>query len=271
MANTPNYNLPLITPQDPARLYAQRHNEVANAMDAALVANIADLMGETTATVASFVHRGEGVILGTNGKKYRIIACTVRNTGSGFQFISDSSHSPIGVASLTTQSETFTLNYSFTAKSVGTLIVTGDEKLSSDGYIFGASVGLTSSVIYGSLPGGASDYVSYNGSAWTSFNGYVTNTSMNTSTGLVTCTHEAMNPEVGGSITSRSLSRHGVLDGMGPTTTSFYFVDSAGTPDKTPRTEHKMWINRAGSRTAKMNTLTKPNTNIWIYGVMEIA
>lgn len=210
------------------------------------------------------------VIRGTDGKKYRAIACTVRNTGSGFEFVSDTGHTPIGVSSVTTQANTFTLNFSFTAKTVGAIVATGDEKMAEAGYIFGASVGLSTAIFSASQPGGASDYVSYNGSAWTSFSGFVTSATMNGTTGLVTCTHQAVVPAVGGTITSRSLSRHGVLDGMGATTTSFYFVDSAGTPDKTPTTNHRMWLLRAGARNVPMNELTITNSNIWIYGLMEI-
>ena len=213
----------------------------------------------------------DAVIRGADGKKYRIIACTVRNTGSGFELINDAAHVPIGVSSVTTAADSFTLNYSFTAKTVGSVVATGDEKMTESGFIFGASVGLSSSVFYASQPGGAADYVTYNGSAWTSFNGFVTGITMNGTTGLVTCTHQAVAPAVGGSITSRSLTRHGVLDAMGATSTAFYFVDSAGTPDKTPRTEHRMWVHRAGARNVPMSELTTFNSNIWIYGVMEVA
>lgn len=213
-----------------------------------------------------------GLILGDNGRNYRMIACVVRNTGSGFQFIDDATHTPAGVTSISTAADqlSFTINYNFTAVAVGSLVATPDETLAREGYIMGGSVGLTSSTFQVGQPGGWGDYVSYNGTAWTSLNGFVTATSMNTTTGLITMTHEDMVP-VSGQVNCRSFGYRAAMSSLGSTSTAVYLVNNSGVSLKTPNsTDCQFFVTRAGSRQVKMNELTLANSNIWIAGFMEV-
>lgn len=210
-----------------------------------------------------------GTVVGTPGKRYRIVACVIRNTGSGFEFISDAGHVPVGVKNIVTTSTSITVNLSFTANRVGSVVVVPDETFAKAGYVFGASVGLSSITIQGSQPGGFGDYVSYDGSAWASLNGLVTGFSFSTETGYLTCTHAATNP-VSGSFASRSLANRGVLDQMTVTTTRVAWVNSAGETVKTPSTDLRGWVTRTGTVALDPTKLTAANSNIWILGVMEL-
>lgn len=237
-------------------------NNVDNTTDA--------LKPVSSAQAAAIATAIDGVAKADAGGTYRLIACTLRNTGSGFAILNDASHEPIGVTSVTTAGDnsTITLNYSFTATQVGSLVVVPDDTFASLGYEFGASVGLTSAVINCSQPGGWTDYLSWNGSAWVSLNGFITSASMNGTTGDVTANHASMSP-IGGSVVSRSNTKRASMEGLGNTTTNFRFVDSAGAVVTTPTTDNRVWIQRAGSRPVLMTELVQANSNIWVFGIMR--
>lgn len=76
------------------------------------------------------------------GKKLRVIAGSIRNSGDGWKWISDSAHTPVGVTpTVTTSGVNIVINYGFTAKRVVSLIATPDETLAGLGIIVGGSVG----------------------------------------------------------------------------------------------------------------------------------
>lgn len=71
------------------------------------------------------------------------VAGVLRNTGSGFFWIDDSSHAPLNfdVAIETTSTEV-TVHFSFVASKVGTLVVVPDETYALQGIFCGSSVDL---------------------------------------------------------------------------------------------------------------------------------
>lgn len=72
--------------------------------------------------------------------KYKIVACVLRNTGSGWYAITDTNHRPINVQSVTVDGLSVKVTYPFTAKKVISLVATPDETLASLGISTGASV-----------------------------------------------------------------------------------------------------------------------------------
>ena len=85
----------------------------------------------------------------------RIVACVLRNTGSGWFAIDDADHTPIGVSSVSTSSTAITVNYNFTATTIHTNIVTVDDTFATTPtqYLVGASSGMSSMVIYLGIAG----------------------------------------------------------------------------------------------------------------------
>jgi hypothetical protein len=213
-----------------------------------------------------------GIVRGSDGKRYRMVACALRNSGTGFQIINDDHHMPVEVASIATSFDgmSATLNLSFEGLRVGSVIAAPDETLAAAGYQFGASVGLNSVTIFASQPGGFGDYVSWNGAVWVSLNGLIQSTSMNASTGLITCTHAAVSSPYGGSVTSRSLTKRASMEGISATSTSLFLVDNLGVAVKTPTKDSRFWITRTGARRVPMSELAKANANIWVYGMFEV-
>ena len=213
-----------------------------------------------------------GIVRGTDGRRYRMVACAVRNSGLGFSLIDDDRHTPVGVVSTESALDdmSVTIRMGFDGLKVSSVVVVADETLSAAGYQLGASVGLNSITIQASQPAGLGDYVSWNGSAWVSLNGLVTSTTMHKSTGLITCTHAAMSAPYGGSVTSRSLTKRASMEGISATSTSLYLVDNAGIPVKTPTKDNRFWLTRTGARRVPMSELALPSANIWVYGMFEV-
>lgn len=86
-------------------------------------------------------------VVGTAAKKYKAIACVIRQDtpGSGWYFIDDTNHSPVGVTSVAADAGgTLTVTYNFTGTKVGTLNITPDEAYAATGLTVGGSVGATS-------------------------------------------------------------------------------------------------------------------------------
>lgn len=88
-----------------------------------------------------------GVFGAETGRRYRMVACVMRNSGSGWAYIDDSDHAPIGLStiSVTTSggADVLRTGYDFTASRVLSLFGGPDETLASRGLLFGPSVGLT--------------------------------------------------------------------------------------------------------------------------------
>lgn len=118
---------------------------ISAAEDATTANDAADASAVSAAASAASAESSDGfnAVKGTIGKKYRAIGCVIRqdSAGSGWYFIDDGNHTPIGVASLAANpSGTLTLLYDFTASVVGTLNVTPDEGYAAVDLTIGASV-----------------------------------------------------------------------------------------------------------------------------------
>lgn len=87
---------------------------------------------------------------GTSGRKYRMVACTLRRVNSTtWEFLNDSGHTPTGVTSVSITSTYIRLTYDFTATKVLTGICTPDESFAAvSGMRVGASVGTSYMDIY---------------------------------------------------------------------------------------------------------------------------
>ena len=89
----------------------------------------------------------DNIIQEKDGKKVKIVACALRNDGTGWKFLNDENHVPIGVQEVVTNQTQLELKYSFNVKKVISLVATPDETFANMGIICGASVGLTSAKI----------------------------------------------------------------------------------------------------------------------------
>ena len=94
----------------------------------------------------------DGIIFGTDGKKYRFICGVLRQDtqGSGWYALLDGSHAWVGLDPITPVEEsngTIVLNYGFSATKVGTLVIGTDEGYGNKLLRFDPSVGSSAAVI----------------------------------------------------------------------------------------------------------------------------
>jgi len=213
-----------------------------------------------------------GRVQGASGRAYQVIAGVLRNSGSGWAFLNDSGHQPTNITSVSANSTAITINYGFTGTKVAALLVTPDETFAQDGYFAGASVGLSSSTIKLARMGqSVSDYVSYNGTTWTSLAGVFTGLSF--SSGTLTLTHDSMTGATG-SVAGRGGVYQPQLGAMSATTTQVEFFDWAGTKITTANTNCRAYVTRNTNRMltpVDPTTITAPTANLWVLGLIEVA
>lgn len=224
----------------------------------------------------------QGRIVGSNGKKYRIIAAALRNNGAPnyWEVISDAAHVPVGVASVTSNGSTITVNYDFNASTIGTFVAVTDETMGRLNLFAGASVGLSSATITLSQPSDIiTDLVYYDGTNWLSQNTQYTVESY--TAGVLTLNHRNIYSTSGNvQVSSRGGARRAVLANASPpvsaTQVKVEFYDNAGTLVTTPDTNMKALVTRTsrpGARNPQtvVDTTIEPLHNLWIYGCHEIA
>lgn len=218
-----------------------------------------------------------GILRGTAGRKYRLIAGTIRNTGTGWAAIDDSGHRPAGVTGVTVTATSIDVAFAATAKIV-TFVCGPDETYASRGLRLGSSVALDAARIhcYQSNEHRLTDYVTWNGTAWTSLNGVYSGITFN-GAGLLTLTHADMGATLGGAVSARpplgaAANTIASLGGMTDTTTQVELRAPAGTVITTLPNPTRLWVERAGLRKATVvdpATLTETSGNIWFIGVVE--
>ena len=112
-----------------------------------------------------------------------LLACV--NTAGTWSLLNDASHTFFNLTSATTVSDRLRINYPTVGKVIS-MIVTPDETYAQNGISMGASVGLSfANVIM--YRDNIVDYISWNGSSFTSSTGQVT--SISYSAGLITLNH----------------------------------------------------------------------------------
>lgn len=213
-----------------------------------------------------------GATIADPAHRYRVVACALRNTGSGWSLIQDAGHEPIGISGVDINGDFVRLTYDFTASRVGALQVTPDETFAVTGIRAGASVGLSSANIQLAKVGGNNDYVSWNGTAWVSSTGFVTGTTMNATSGLIRFTHEDVSETLAGAVGLRSDGANRVLQGgMGATSIdATVFPYNSATSLKAPTTDLRFFVSRPGARKLAPAAVVSASGNLWVSGVFEV-
>ena len=127
----------------------------------------------------------------SRGKKLRMIAGVARNSGSGWSWINNSGHTPIGMSpTISVSGANLVINYGFTATKVVSLLAVPDETFAGYGFTIGGSVGtsLTNLQINAPL---VFTVDTANGSI-TAPSHFSRNISATTASGVCTITHNAV-------------------------------------------------------------------------------
>lgn len=221
----------------------------------------------------------DGAVKGTLGRKFRLIAGTIRNTGTGWFAIDDTSHRPTGVTGVTATSTSIDVAFATTAKIVS-FVCGPDETYAARGLRMGASVATNAAKIfcYQENEHRVSDYVTWNGTAWSSLNSVFSGITFD-GAGKITMTHEDVGTvPLSGAVSARppaggAANTVAFLGGMTATTTNVEIRTPAGAVITSLVNPTNLWVERAGKRktTAAVDpaTLTETSGNIWFIGVVE--
>jgi hypothetical protein len=80
--------------------------------------------------------------VGEDGRVYRLISCTIRNTGTGWAALDEAGHEPTGITGVITNSDHVRIDHAVGAVKVSSFQVTPDETLAAMGVRVGISAGL---------------------------------------------------------------------------------------------------------------------------------
>ena len=211
-----------------------------------------------------------------SGNQYRIIAGAIRKTGGVWGLIHDEGHTPQGIESVTDRGNDLRIHYGFTAKRVGSLVVTADESYNVLGYSFGASVGLDGSTIkiHNSTSAPVGGYVSYGADGWAVATGNLTSVAERNAN-TIRITHPPVEPatDIYLSVTGRGSGKYTYRAGSsGVDRTDVEIYDMSGNPVTAWKKDMAAFVTRQAAPVAQVKPADMPegNTNIWIYGVMEV-
>lgn len=209
------------------------------------------------------------------GKKIRFIAGTIRSVAGVWEWLDDANHNPIpnGVG-ISQDGSAITITYGFDAEKVLSLIVTPDEAMAKF-YSCGVSAGKSSSVIviYHQRPFGGKVY--YTGLAWAEVGNYGTDSiSYNAGTGLLTIDHSGY---LASDVADIQLTAHDptyvpVIQSFTSTTIVVAFYDWSGSQYiGAANADMSLSWSRTQVLAADPGDTYPANSNLWIFGVMEMA
>jgi hypothetical protein len=223
-------------------------------------------------------------VTGQTGKNLKVVACVIRNDGTGWKIINTNNHDAVNVLSVTNDTSAISVNFSFNAKNVISFVACPDEQLAMAGIRCGSSVTQNTALITLARDSEIATSISYNGSVWNSTNAQVYGWGTTPITGLVwdgissrlTLQHANFADMNYGKIRSLPLVSPwggGVIPSIfthDDSTTSVEFYDYTGAKITTPTTACKFYFKRSGNGVLNPNEYTNAQGNIWCYGIFEV-
>lgn len=88
------------------------------------------------------------VLVTEDGARLAVVSCALRNTGAGWEILSNSGHEPSGVTGVVQHPDHLELQHPVSAAFVVVMLVTVDETFAKTGLRCGASAGFDLSNIY---------------------------------------------------------------------------------------------------------------------------
>jgi hypothetical protein len=250
--------------------------------DAAIKGLILDPASQVRVALDSLYTEG---LASKDGNRYAFIAGVIRNDGSTTGYwqplTTDSTHRPVNIDSVVTDSGKIRVNYdSLGADMTVSFVAVPDETLGRAGFTMGASVTPHYADIKMSrvMPPVA-DYVSWDGTQWVSDTNQFQNIWF--SGGKLHLEHKAIASDMtyAVSITPRGGGYfYSVSPDASPTGTTFVEIgvrDYTGAYVTTPTTGMKFYLTHGAGKVVGLDpttidTVAYPQSNIWLFGVMGL-
>ncbi len=238
---------------------------------------VTSIVAGTNTTISPATGLGDVTINADNGlnggnSKLQIYGGVCINTAGTWSLLNDASHTFLNFTSATTTSNRLRVNYPTVGKVIS-FICTPDETYAANGISVGASVGLSFSNLY-LYRDNIVDYISWNGSSFTSSTGQVT--SISYTSGLIKLNH--------GTLISPDTTQLGIEGRAGATTNYRYAWTSLGVsstfiqvlnPDGSnytgaATTDMRFSFNRGGEVEINAADSAISSSNIWVQAIMEL-
>lgn len=217
------------------------------------------------------------------GVVHRFVAGALRKRNGEWIIIDDEGHTPSNIVSIQDRGNDLRISYGFEASKVGTLVCTADETYTSQGYSFGASVGLSGATIWimntKQVPSGG--YLAYSGGEWTFATGNIEEVEERAKAHEIRAYHPEPTPasDIYLSITGRGPGKYVYRaegsgtskNGRGYTNIGIYNMD--GSPVTEFKNDMKLFIVRHSAPTESKippSEMPEGNSNIWVFGYMEV-
>ena len=215
------------------------------------------------------IEQGVDTLFEKNGRKYKFVACVLRNVGGTWQQIGGD-HAPINLDSVSQSSTKITIKYKFKAKNVVSLLVTPDETFSKLGYFCGASVGNETADIQIYKDGNAGGYIAYD-TANEVFNQYgdISSASIDAS-GKITVNHKNIGGGFGRSVFCRKGVYVASIDSSGPSSDEIYLRDYSGNIVTEPDADFRIYWGACNGPELVQPANADQTGNLWVFGIMEI-
>lgn len=230
-----------------------------------------------------------GLATGRIDRTYKFLAGVLRNynDGAGWVLITDGFHPPIGIETVDSLSDTSLIHITYPSLGANrsvSLIASPDETLAKNGFHVGASVSPTFSDLKIGKMGTASDYLFWDGSQWTLNLGanspFAIASSLSASNDIL-LTHATVDSHEQAPVVvergSEVMARVGTVGADFSSLTQFRvsFYDAITQAKLTaPNTNCRAFVLRGCTprvvAPADVHIGLYPNSNIWIWGVMQV-
>tara|TARA_R110000822_G_scaffold46670_3_gene124189 strand:- start:7065 stop:7853 length:789 start_codon:yes stop_codon:yes gene_type:complete len=243
---------------------------------------VTKIIAGTNTTISPVTGVGDVTINADNGlnggnSKLEIYGGVCVNTAGVWSLLNDASHTFLNFTSATTASNRLRVNYPTVGKVIS-FICTPDETYAANGISVGASVGLSFSNLY-LYRDNIVDYISWNGSSFTSSTGQVT--SIQYTAGQIKLNHGTLiSPDTtqlgieGRLATSgrNAVNYRYVWSSLGTSSTDIQVLNPDGSQyTGAATTDMRFSFNRGGEVEIAAADSAISGSNIWVQAIMELA
>lgn len=259
--------------------------QIANLTEARKNISIKSKINALSDEVTALQNSVSNVDIINNGKRHKMIAGVIRNSGSGWEFIVNDQHAGdmncTGIGTL--NGDIKVTYYSATGGKVVSVVICPDETLTSLGYTIGTSVAASYFIasIYRRKPDAVSGTIGYSGGAFSVGNNAngVTGVNWDSTNSRLQITHSQITDGTSSVINAQSY-RYGTaiprVYSVSATSVTLEFVNPAtGEKLTEPSNAMEIWFSRSSSTSfasekIDADTLVSANGNFWFIGIMEL-
>lgn len=201
------------------------------------------------------------------------LTAILRNTGSGWDVLSDAYHEALGDITVSEDTAKITLSFGQSYSFIHAVTATPDETFAQAGIFCGSSVGLTSCEVYLYQNRLNHGLITYDGAQWQiAQNNGITGVAW--ASNKLTVSHGQFNSLGGTHVPQVSMRGNGCLaacDAVGAATSEIIFTDFSGAQLTSPSTAMRVYFSAHGGGVLNPVTCVNALANIWFFALVSKA